>query len=393
MKGLVLIIAGILSVSQIYGQTKAELEEQRQKALEEIAYVDNLIKSTAREKSENLGDLRIINSKLSLRQRIINGMQEEVKLLNNRIELNKLAIDMMESDLEYLREEYARSVVNSYKTGKLNTELIYILSARDFNQGYKRMKYLQQTAKFRRMETEIINEIKEQIEFSREKLEEDLEKVSELVDREEQQRKLLIDERTRTNRLIQNLTKREKQLQQELDEKRRIAKRIETEITKLIEAEKKKSSLSELTPEMKLISDNFAENKGRLPWPVERGVVTGKFGVRNHPVLKYVTEDNPGISITSSGETEVRSIFNGVVSRVFSITGANMTVIINHGKYFTVYQNLVEVRVKQGERIQTKDVIGKVFCEVNNGNRSVLTFMIYEGTSKLDPELWISKKN
>jgi len=144
---------------------------------------------------------------------------------------------------------------------------------------------------------------------------------------------------------------------------------------------------------MKLISNNFAENKGRLPWPVERGVITTKFGIQNHPVLKYVKEDNPGINITSSGQTEVRSVFNGVVSKVFSLTGANMTVIINHGRYYTVYQNLVEVRVKQGERIETKDLIGKVFSEVNSGNRSVLTFMIYDGTVKLDPELWISKKN
>jgi len=313
--------------------------------------------------------------------------------LNDRIGLNRLAIDMMENDLELLKKEYARSVVNSYKTGKVNTNLIYVLSARDFNQGYKRMKYLQQSAKFRRMETEIINEIKEQIESSREKLEEDLERIFELKQREEQQRNILVNERGRTNKLVQNLTNKEKQLQKELEEKRRIAKRIETEIARLIEEEKKKSAVSDMTPEMKLISNNFAENKGRLPWPVERGVITTKFGIQNHPVLKYVKEDNPGINITSSGQTEVRSVFNGVVSKVFSLTGANMTVIINHGRYYTVYQNLVEVRVKQGERIETKDLIGKVFSEVNSGNRSVLTFMIYDGTVKLDPELWISKKN
>ena len=377
----------------ITGQTKAELEDQRKRALEEIEYVNNLIKTTAQEKTETLSDLRIVNSRLNLRQDIIRGLQEEINLLNDRIELNRLAIDMMQSDLEFLKKEYARSVVNSYKTGKVNTKLIYVLSARDFNQGYKRMKYLQQSAKFRRMETEILNEIKEQIESSRKKLEEDLERISELKQREEQQRNILVNERGRTNKLVQSLTNREKQLQKELEEKRRIAKRIETEIARLIEEERKKTAVSDMTPEMKLISENFAENKGRLPWPVERGVITTKFGIQNHPVLKYVKEDNPGINITSSGQTEVRNVFTGVISKVFSLTGANMTVIINHGRYYTVYQNLVEVRVKQGERVETKDIIGKVFSEVNSGNRTVLTFMIYDGTVKLDPELWISKKN
>ncbi len=393
MKRLIYIILILILSGSSFGQTKAELEDQRKRALEEIEYVNNLIKTTAQERTETLSDLRIINSRLTLRQNVIKGLQEEINLLNDRIGLNRLAIDMMENDLELLKKEYARSVVNSYKTGKVNTNLIYVLSARDFNQGYKRMKYLQQSAKFRRMETEIINEIKEQIESSREKLEEDLERIFELKQREEQQRNILVNERGRTNKLVQNLTNKEKQLQKELEEKRRIAKRIETEIARLIEEEKKKSAVSDMTPEMKLISNNFAENKGRLPWPVERGVITTKFGIQNHPVLKYVKEDNPGINITSSGQTEVRSVFNGVVSKVFSLTGANMTVIINHGRYYTVYQNLVEVRVKQGERIETKDLIGKVFSEVNSGNRSVLTFMIYDGTVKLDPELWISKKN
>jgi len=391
---IVLVILIILiSFSKGQAQTKAELEEQRKRALEEISYVDNLIKTTVREKSETLSDLRMINSRLSMRQNIIKGLQEEINLLNERIDLNRLAIEMMESDLEYLKREYANSVVNSYKTGKLNRDIIYILSARDFNQGYKRMKYLQQTAKFRRAETEIIYEIKGQIESSRARLVNDLGRVSELKKNEEQQRNLIESERTKTSRLVQNLTNREKQLQRELEEKRRIARRIESEIARLIEEERKRSVIADLTPEMKLISDNFAENKGRLPWPVERGIITTKFGLQNHPVLKYVTEDNPGINITSECQTAVRSVFKGVVSRVLSITGANMTVIINHGKYFTVYQNLVDVRIKQGDKVETKDIIGSVYCDKNNGNKSVLTFMVYDEKVKLDPELWISKKN
>lgn len=377
----------------LYGQGRAELEQQRKKTLEEIEYVDNMIKTTAKQRSEGVSDLRIIGSKLNMRTSVIKGMQDEITLLNERIEMNELAIDMMESDLQFLRKEYANSIVNSYKTGKVNTSLIYVLSARDFNQGYKRLKYLQQFAKYRRSEAEIISEIKSQIETSRIKLETDLGKISDLKTREEQQKNLLDAERIRTQRLVQTLSTREKQLQRELEEKRRIARRIENEIARIIEEERKKSLISDMTPEMKLISDNFAENKGRLPWPVDRGVITAKFGIQNHPVLKNVTENNIGIDITSAGQTDVRSVFRGEVSKVFSLTGANWTIILTHGKYFTVYQNLVDVKVRQGQKVETKEVIGRVFYDKDNGNRSVMKFMIFDERVKLDPELWITGKN
>jgi murein hydrolase activator len=394
VKLLINILSLLFAVSpMLYGQNRAELEQQRKKTLEEIEYVDNMIKTTAKQRSESVSDLRIIGSKLNMRTSVIKGMQDEITLLNERIEMNELAIDMMESDLQFLRKEYANSIVNSYKTGKVNTSLIYVLSARDFNQGYKRLKYLQQFAKYRRSEAEIIGEIKSQIETSRMKLETDLAKISDLKTREEQQKSLLDAERIRTQRLVQTLSTREKQLQRELQEKRKIAQRIENEIARIIEEERKKSLISEMTPEMKLISDNFAENKGRLPWPVERGVITGKFGIQNHPVLKNVTEDNIGIDITSVGQTEVRSVFRGEVSKVFSLPGANWTIIIIHGKYFTVYQNLVDVKVRQGQKVETKEVIGKVFYDTDNANRSVMKFMIFDERVKLDPELWITGKN
>ena len=192
--------------------------------------------------------------------------------------------------------------------------------------------------------------------------------------------------------MVKSLSKKEKQLQKELEEKKRIADKIEKEIARLMEAERKKPVKSDSTPEQKLISENFAENKGRLPWPVEKGIITSQFGIQKHPVLKYVTEDNIGIEITSMGKTPVRTIFKGEVARVFSIKGGNAAVIIRHGKYMTVYQNLVDLKVKPGDKVDTKQEIGNVFCETDNGNKAILKFMIFEEKEKLDPELWISKK-
>ncbi len=377
----------------IFGQSKAELEEKRKKALEEISYVDNLLKATSKEKNEGLNELRIIGNKLILRESVLNGLKQEQNLLNDRINLNTIAIEMMEGDLISLKKDYENSVLNSFKTLKGHTELSYILSARDFNQGYKRLKYLQQAAKSRRREAEIIIELKGQIELSKRKLEEDLIKISDLKIREEKQKNLLIEEKGKKQKIVKSLSNKEKQLQKDLEEKKRIAKKIEREISKLVEEERIRTRREELTPEQKLISDNFEENKGKLPWPVEKGVITSHFGVQNHPVLKYVTEDNIDIEITSYGETPVRSVFKGEVARIFSIPGANMAVIIRHGRYLTVYQNLVNIKVKSGEKVETKQEIGRVFNDMENGDKAILKFMIFEEKIKLDPELWISKKN
>ena len=374
-----------------YAQSRADLEEQRRKTLEEIAYVDEVLRNTEKEKNESLYSLKILSNKLSLRESVVKGMNDEIELLNERIELNILAIDMMESDLVILKNDYSNSILNSYRLRKSNPEIIYILSAKDFNQGYKRLKYLQQITEFRRNESEIIAELKQEIGETKTMLENDLRKISELKITEEQQKNLLKNEQTREQKILKSLRNKEKQLQTELEEKRRIAGRIEKEIARIIDEERKKASGGVLTPEQMLISDDFVENKGRLPWPVERGVITSHFGRHAHPILKYVTEENIGIEITSEPNTVARSIFKGEVSAVSSIQGANMTVIIKHGKYLSVYNNLVRVRVKKGDHVDIKQIVGDIYQNPGENNNCILKFMIFEERNALDPEAWISK--
>lgn len=190
--------------------------------------------------------------------------------------------------------------------------------------------------------------------------------------------------------MVKSLSNKEKQLKKDLDEKKRIAKKIENEIARLIEEEKKKAIKAESTPEQKLIGENFEENKGRLPWPVEKGIITSHFGVQKHQILKYVTENNVGIEITGSGRMAARSVFQGEVAKIFAISGANMTVIIRHGKYLSVYNNLVNVKVKEGEKVKLKQYLGDVYSDPADNDHCVLKFMIFENKYQ-DPELWISK--
>lgn len=387
---MLLTIMFLGSYTCLKGQTKAELEEQRKKTFDEIAYVDNLLKTTAKEKTESMNAIKIIGNKLNLRESVIRSMREEISLLTDKIDLNNIAIQMMERDLVELKNDYAKAVINSYRYQKSNPDLVYILSAKDFNQGYKRLKYLQQVTKYRRRESEIILELKSQIETSKRRLQNDLYRISDLKTKEEFQKNLLQNEQERKQRMVKSLSNKEKQLRKDLEDKKRIAKKIESEISRILEEERKKAIKSDNTPEQKLIGENFGENKGRLPWPVEKGIITSHFGVQKHPVLKNVTENNIGIEITSSGKANARSIFQGEVVKVFPISGANWTIIIRHGKYLSVYANIVNVKVKTGDKLLTKQDIGEVYSDSGDSYNSTLKFMIFT-TEYLDPESWISK--
>lgn len=375
----------------VAAQSKAELEERRKQAMEEITYVDNMLKTTEKERKESVQALRIIGNKVSLRESVIKGMNDEISLLNERIDINKLALEMMENDLNVLKEDYSKSILNSYKAKKVNPDMVYILSSSDFNQGYKRLKYLQQVTKYRRNESEIIRELKQQIEGTKTRLESDLLYISELQQREVQQKDLLKNEQERKQKMLRSLGTKEKQLRRELEDKKKIAKRLDAEISRIIEEERKRVLKSNMTPEQKLIGDNFQENKGRLPWPVDRGIVTAHFGVHQHPVLKYVTEENKGIEITSNGKITARSVFKGEVSAISAISGANITVIIRHGTFLTVYSNLVNVKVKKGDKVETKQEVGEVYADPRADNNCILKFMIFEQKNALDPEQWITK--
>lgn len=388
--GALIQIVLLLSSAALFGQTRSELDAQRKRTLEEIGYVDNLLKTTAKERNESVNAVKIIGKKLTLRETVITGIKQEISLISERIALNTLAIEMMEDDLIGLKKEYANTVLNSYRTTKGYPEIIYVLSARDFNQGYKRLKYLQQVTRLRRGQAETILELKSQVESSKQKLQADLANVSDLKTREEYQKQLLQNEQNRKQRMVQSLSSKERQLRKQLEEKKKTAKRIEAEIAKLIEEEKKRMAKSSETPEQKLIGENFAENKGRLPWPVEKGLITSRFGIQTNPVLKYVQEENIGIEITSAGRMAARSIFKGEVTRVFAIQGSNMTVFIKHGKYYSIYNNVINVKVKPGDQVDTKQYIGDVFSDPADNNNCVLEFMIFE-TKFHDPEAWIAK--
>lgn len=388
----VVLIIIYINVTGVEGQTRTELEKQREETLLDIEYVDNLLKETTQERAEGLNRLNIVNNRLRLREDVIYGIKGEIALLKTRQELNTLAIELMMADLDILIIEYEKAILHAQIVSKGQPELAYIFTAKDLNQGYKRMKYLQQVAKYRRREAELIYEIKGEIDRKRIQLEEDLYDISTLKGREEQQKQSLQNEQQKRRRLINKLNKKERELRRELRRKQKIADEIEKEIDRVIEEERRRRDISEITPEEKLVGDDFSKNRNNLPWPVSRGIITSHFGVHDHPVFKGTKVDNIGIEITSGQKESARTVFKGTVVSVFGITGGNMAVIIRHGRYLTVYQNIVNVLVRPGEEVLTKQKIGDVFYDKNAGSKCIIKFMVFEEKKKLDPELWIAKR-
>ncbi len=389
MRLITVIVLIIIAESAALGQTRAELEKQRTEALKDIEYLDGMLEKTSTEKSESMNELNMIRRKLILRENLIKGLMEEQALLEKRMELNKIAIELMEEDVKTLVKEYEKAIKNAQKVSKGRPEMAYILSSKDINQGYKRLRYLQQVAKYRRREAEIIMDLKEEVEENKKQQEEDLLEISALKEKEERQKSNLNREQRSQRNIINTLGRKERELKRELDEKKRIANEIEKEIERIIEEERKRNEMNAMTPEDMLVGEDFSKNIGRLPWPVERGVITSRFGVHDHPVIKGAKINNIGIEITSGTKEKARAVFKGRVMSVFGISGGNMAVIIRHGKFLTVYQNIVNVQVKPGDEVEAKEHIGDVYYE--EGAKSIMKFMIYEEKQKKNPEEWLAR--
>jgi septal ring factor EnvC (AmiA/AmiB activator) len=272
--------------------------------------------------------------------------------------------------------------------------MMYLLASENINQFYQRIKYLKYLKEYReRKVLELENLMAEKEKTSAEMLRARNEKASLLTEKEAENRQLVRERNQRSN-IINQLAQDEQKLRRDIQEKERIRKELEDKIRKIIEEEAKKSSsntpFTSLTPEQKLLGNSFLANKGRLPWPVERGVVTADFGLINHPVLSGVKISNNGIDISTAPGGKARAIFDGQVSSVFAILGANYAVIIQHGEYLSVYQNLVDLKVKAGDKVITKQEIGTIHADPDE-NMAVLHLQIWKSKEIMDPKFWLSK--
>ncbi len=382
-----------LSVSVLIAQDRKDLENERKKTQEDIEFTNNLLKTTQEKRQKSVEEYIITTKKIELRQRNISQIKTEIQKIENSIVYEQNVIASLRSDLETLRKEYEKLIYQAYKTKQTNDKMMYVLSSSDFNQAYRRIKYLNQYSRYRKTQIQSIEATQTVLEKRVSSYEElKLEKQNLLVEVSSENQRLN-SERKQQESLLKELSQKEKQLKSEIKKKQKLAEELKRRIEKIIadeiEKSKKGAKVYQLTPEEKLTDDQFASNIKRLPWPLERGIITERFGEHNHPVLSGIKVRNDGIDISTGKSSPVRAVFNGTVRNVFVIPGMNKVVIIRHGSYLTVYSNLIDVHVKTGENVTTKQIIG-VLASDSKSDVSILKFQIWKENEKLDPERWLA---
>lgn len=394
----ILLVTGFFVLLYFVGLSQSidDLQKKKQKAEKEIEYTTKLLNEVQKNQKLSLNRVQLLNKQIEQRNAVISTINDEITVYQQFIDNNNLAIRMMSSDLKAIKKEYAELIRSAYRNRNAYDQVLFLLSADNANQAYRRYLYMKRYTAYRESQAEIINAIQLALDQKSEKLEQQKLIKLQLVTDTKVEARQLSQEKTQKNSEIQKLQKEQQTLRKKLQQQREIEQRLENEIQKIIEEEARKSKATgttgfSLTPEQKLVGESFVQNKKKLPWPVERGVITEHFGINQHPVLANVQTRNNGISISTEAGAKVRAVFNGEVSRVFGITGGNSAVIIRHGKYLTVYSNLREVTVKKGDKVKTKQTIGTVYTDTDDDNKSILKFQIWLENQKLNPEDWIGR--
>lgn len=383
-----------------------ELEEKRQTILNEIKQINSLLFAAKKEEKSVLSQVEDLNSKITARQNLIRVTNQQANYLSREINNNKAKIILLESELKDLKEDYALMIEKSYKSKSKHSRVMFLLSSESFLQAYKRLQYMKQYANHRKKQGESIKKKSMVLEELNQGLSEDKKKKQTLIEENKLEKNRLSNELEEQNELVSALKKDgnkfTRQIQKKQKEANKIDKQIEELIRDAIAASNKKNADKRgvkdnsssirlaLTPESKLLAADFTKNKGKLPWPIKNGVVVKRFGNTRHPQLPNITTYCSGVEITTEKNAKARAVFNGEVMEIQKIKGASNAVFIQHGNYITVYQNLINVVVKKGDKVVTKQEIGSVATKVSSG-KSILKFLIYQNDQKMNPSSWIYK--
>ncbi len=408
MRILLILSAFMLLSTLANGQSLDELRKKKEKTNEEIKYTNRLLEEAKKNEKKTLNKYNILNKQIELRTNLITGINTEVGVLGEFIDQNAWLVSSLNADMEELKKEYANMIVFAQRNQTNYSKVLFLLSSNSFNQAYKRMMYLRQYTEYRKRQAELISWIHDLIEVKVKKLERQKTEKVILLDSKKKEADKLNQEKKQQGQYLTSLQEKQRDFKKKLREQQQIEAQLSNEIQKIIEEEVRKArerakekekqtgkpsvgTSYEMTPEEKLASGQFEQNKRRLPWPVDRGVITDHFGIHEHAVLKNIQVKNNGVDISTAQGSTARAVFAGEVSRVFMVSGGTMAVIIRHGKYLTVYSNLVNVRVKSGDKVSTKETIGTIATDSDDGDKTVLKFQIWKENVKMNPEDWISK--
>lgn len=397
IKQILLIFLIFLMYNTGSGQTVESLEKKIKTLQKDIKLAETLLKETSRNKETTINQVSLLQTQINQRETLIKTYQNQINVLNKEIQKNKNTISTLEKELSQYREEYSNLLVITYRNrGKINN-LIFIFSAEDFNQAIRRMRYIQELNDMVKIKIEEIGSTQHKINQRIEEIERNKKEKEIVLAGEKKEKEALTKDRDNLNKDLATLKKKESQIQKNIKEKEKQTKNIEKQIEKIIaeEIEKAKKREEDAKRNNKesadyKLSGSFAQNQGKLVFPVEQGIVTGVYGKSQHPTLKKVTVNNNGIDISTKEGSKARVVFDGEVSFIIS-QGSNNAILVRHGLYFTLYSNIDKVYVEVGEKIKTGQNIGRVHTNATDG-KTILHFEIWQQDRKtVNPALWLSK--
>ena len=376
---------------------KEQLELKRTQIEKEIKFINELLFSNKKKKKAVYSDIENLSFKIQRKEELVKLTNQQINLLDGEIKQNIQKEKALESDLLEVKKAYQDMILKSYKTKSGKSRLMFLLSSESFFQAYKRVQYIKQFTLFRKNQAmKISSLVSEIVEVNKELKSQKINKEDLLLNNRLVQ-KSLENEKKESNNIADDLRKKEKKYINQIAQKQKTSLEIDNEIERLIREaiaksnkEKNKSTNFSLTPEALELSKNFTLNKGKLPWPVIRGVVIQKFGTQPHPVVKTAKIKSNGIIIATVDKEKVRTVFDGTILSVLQFKGGNPTILVQHGKYITAYKNLSKVYVKKGDKVFSGQNIGEVFTNNSNG-KSTIQFSVFQNTTPVNPLLWIIK--
>ena len=384
---LVLYILCLLSLPMA-AQSVKELQQQQQALQQQLEETSKMLKQTKKNETATENKLNLLNNDIKTRKKLINNIQGEINALNGEMSTLRNKRFVLQKELEAAKADYAKLVRETHYADMQQSPLLFLLSADNFQQLIRRIQYMQQFASYRKEQVKRIESIQADIDIQNNLLSEKKHSRSTaLQSQKREQEKLTADQRKQKNMLTslkqqeKELIAKQKQQQKKVDE---LNKKIEELIAKQVR------TTTTLTKEQQLIAGGFEANQGRLPWPVEKGFVSGHFGKHQHPIHEHVTINNKGIYLQTVSGAQARAIYEGEVTWCAQMNGS-FAVIIQHGNYRSVYSQLKSIKVKQGDKVQAKQTIGEIMTDTSEDNKTELYFQIYKDKSILNPSLWLAQ--
>ena len=378
----------VLQFSICHAESVKDLQNKQKKLQQEIEQTNKMLKQTKKDESATLNKLELIGRNIKNQKQLIRTLDSEITALNREMTQLSTTRDSLQQVLEQYKDDYAQMVRQSHYAQMQQSPLLFILSSDSFQQMSRRIRYLQEFAHFRQEQVRRIENTQTEIDIQNDLLKANKsDKETALSTRKREQENLKRDERKQQTMLNQ-LKSKEKDLSKQLQQKQKKVAELNKKIDDMIR--KQANTTTTLTKEQQLIAGGFEANKGRLPWPIEKGMISGHFGKQQHPVYQHVTMDNKGVYMQTTAGSKARAVYKGEVTSCFMISNT-YAVIIQHGNFRTVYSNLSKLDVKQGDKVETKQAIGTIFTDPEQDQKTELYFQVYKDRDILNPELWIAR--